>query len=88
VLQRLPAGATSLVRGAARAERLRRFAALVAWLPAADRELLRLRGIEGRAHAAVAAHFGIGADAAEMRWRRLLVRLRADWGSAGLAPAD
>lgn len=87
-LQQVPAPATSIVRGAMRTEQLRRFVDLAAGLPPLDRHLLLHRGLEERPHAEVGAGLGISAEAAEMRWRRLLGRLRAQWSAAGLGALE
>ena len=50
---------------------------LLSELEAADREVLVLRGIEGRAHKEVGALLSISPENAMARWHRALKRLRA-----------
>jgi RNA polymerase sigma-70 factor (ECF subfamily) len=79
----LPADVTSVIQQVARREAVQRLVAACDALAAEDRQLLLLRGIEGLPHADVARHLGIQEPAAEMRWRRLVQRLRGQWSAAG-----
>ncbi|MBL8729559.1 MAG: RNA polymerase sigma factor [Planctomycetes bacterium] len=83
VLREVPADVTSVIHQVAHREQLRRLVEVIDALPAPDRSLVVHRGLEERPHAEVARLLGIGADAAEMRWRRLLQRLRGEWTAAG-----
>lgn len=83
----VPADVTSVVQQVAQKEQVQQLVAAADRLPADDRSLLLYRGIEGLPHREVAALLGIGADAAEMRWRRLLQRLRSEWSAAGFGDA-
>jgi len=57
-----------------------RLAAVLATLPAAQREVLALRDTEGLGFAAIAGRLGLpGADAARMRYARALLALRERW---------
>lgn len=83
-LRQLPEEATSIVQGAVRREELDRLVGLVDELAPEEKVLLVQRGLEGRSHKDVGEHLGISPEAAEIRWRRLLQRLRKQWGAAGL----
>lgn len=76
------ADATGVLGAVLRAERARAVHEVLATLEARDREVLVLRAIEQRDNAEVAALLGIDRDAASMRFRRALDRLRA------VLPAD
>ncbi|MGE3171256.1 MAG: RNA polymerase sigma factor [Planctomycetota bacterium] len=80
----LPLAVTSMVRGVARAEELKRLSELIAALPAPDRQLLLWRGLEGLPHGEVATRLCVSPEAAEIRWRRLVSRLRLRWSGLGL----
>ena len=67
---------------AARSEQSRMLLAHSDTLSADERRLLAWRGLEGLPHAEVGRRLGITAVAADSRWRRLCVQLRAafpDW---------
>jgi RNA polymerase sigma-70 factor (ECF subfamily) len=83
-LAKVPADVTSVVQQVARKEQMQRLVAAAEKLDADDRRLLLYRGLEALPYAEVARLCGIGVDAAEMRWRRLLQRLRSEWSAAGL----
>lgn len=82
-LAKVPADVTSVVQQVARREQMKLLVEAAEQLPAEDRLLVLHRGLEGLPHAEVGRLLGLGADAAEMRWRRLLSRLRAQWSAAG-----
>lgn len=71
----LPADQSGAVTRAIRKERNGLLQAAIEKLPAADREILVLRGIEQRSNQEVAGLLGIDADAASTRYRRALTRL-------------
>jgi RNA polymerase sigma-70 factor (ECF subfamily) len=73
--QRLVASGTSPSGRAAREETRDRVRAALVALPAADREVLVLRYLEGMTTAEVAAVLGLGEGAVKMRHRRALDRL-------------
>jgi RNA polymerase sigma-70 factor (ECF subfamily) len=84
----LPADVTSVIQQVARRETVQRLVAACDSLAAEDRQLLLLRGIEGLPHADVARQLGIQEATAEMRWRRLVQRLRQQWSAAGFDDAE
>ena len=71
-----PADATGVLSAVVRDERAHAVHQALAALEPRDREVLVLRGIEQRDNAEVAALLGIDRDAASMRYRRALDRLR------------
>jgi RNA polymerase sigma-70 factor (ECF subfamily) len=83
----LPADVTSVIGTVSRREQARRLIEACLALPSDERRLLLYRGIEELPHAEVGRLLGIEASAAEMRWRRLSQRLRAEWSAAGLDEA-
>ncbi len=75
-LDRVPDEATTVSRRLARDEALASFCAWVDTWEGEERDLLVLRGLEGRSHADVAAHLGLGEEAVKKRWQRLSARVR------------
>ena len=73
----LAADETGVVSAAVRRERQGAMQMALAALAPADREVVILRGIEQRSNQQVALLLGIAPDAASMRYRRALDRLRA-----------
>lgn len=71
------ADATGVLSAVLQAERAKAVHDVLATLDPRDREVLVLRAIEQRDNAEVAALLGIERDAASMRFRRALDRLRA-----------
>lgn len=71
-----PAQMTSISRAAARAESQTRFIEYVDALPAEERELVVLRGLEQRPFADIARQQQSTVEAVAKRWERLLARLR------------
>ena len=74
-LANLPEDATAISKRAARIEHLLQFLAATRDLDDADRELLLLRGLEGRSHEEVSAKLGIEPATLRKRWQRLRDRL-------------
>lgn len=72
----LPAVVTTVSRRVARDEGLQRFVERVHELDEDDRQLLVYRGLEGLAHADVAALLDLTPAQANKRWQRLRERLR------------
>ncbi len=61
---------------------------LVARLPLDERRLATWRGLEGLSYAEIGCRLGVGARAAESRWRRLVARLRERLGADSLLDPD
>jgi RNA polymerase sigma-70 factor (ECF subfamily) len=80
----IPADVTSVVRQVVRSEELKQFGRELEALPADDRQIMVLRGLEGLSHAEVGARLRITPAAAEIRWRRLLERFRGRLHGIGL----
>ena len=83
-LSQCPDSVTSISRAAARDDGLARLLALILELPAEDRQLVLLHGLEERPLAGIAESLEISAAAAEKRWQRLRARLREQPAFAAL----
>ena len=77
LLARLPDDATAVSRRVARDEALAGFCAWVDGWEGPERELLVLRGLEGRPHAEVAEILGLATETVKKRWQRLAERVRS-----------
>lgn len=77
-------GRTSIPSTVVAREERERIADLVARLPLDERRLATWRGLEGRSYAEIGSRLGVGARAAESRWRRLVARLRERLGADSL----
>lgn len=75
-LSECPDSVTSISRAAARDDGFARLLALVLDLPAEERQLVLLHGLEERPLARVAEQLEITEEAAGKRWQRLRARLR------------
>lgn len=67
---------TGVVSAAVRSESRRAVVRAIDELSEADREILLLRGVEGRAHAEIGASLEITPEASAVRYHRALARLR------------
>jgi DNA-directed RNA polymerase specialized sigma24 family protein len=83
-LSQIPDDVSSFTRRVAREEGLKHFLAEVEGLPAQDRELLLLCGLEGRPTAEAAELLDLSHDAATKRWQRLREQLSQRTGLAAL----
>jgi RNA polymerase sigma-70 factor (ECF subfamily) len=73
---RFDASMTGVVSAAVRSESRRAIVRAVEELSEPDREILLLRGVEGRAHAEIGASLEITPEASAVRYHRALARLR------------
>ena len=76
----VPDSATAVSRRASRKEGVHELIAACGSLSPEDRELLLLRGLEGRTHDEVALELGVGVDAVRKRWQRLRKQLEGVTG--------
>lgn len=87
-LQAFAAEVTTISRRIARDENLQAFVSCVREMPAEDRDLLALRGLEGLSHQEVAEELGISAAAARKRWERVRRSLDEIAAPAGILADD
>lgn len=83
-LDALPDDATTLSRQVARNETLRAFIDWARDLDEYDREVLILRGLQGRPHAEVGRALNKTETAVRERWRRLRSRVKEEWSELEL----
>lgn len=74
-IEGIPDEATAVSMRVARDEAIERFMAVVDGLPAEDRELVVLRGLEELSHDEIATHLGVDPATVRKRWTRLRARL-------------